>query len=155
LTSVLDALENLEVMLSVIKGYGEHLPAACQGSCEEAWAVFDSFLAKYGANHEIADRVTRVLRHGISLFGPAARPVAHLALLRLTAAFDQTGYSGYLWIAGKLVANFGVEKDDVLHTAISALYASSTLKVVSILQVKDAGQVPDGETKLSLSFEHD
>jgi transportin-3 len=133
------------VMLSVIKGYGEHLPTACQGSCEEAWAVFDSFLNKYGSNYEIADRVTRVLRHGISLFGPASRVVAAQALVRLGAAFELTGYSGYLWIAGKLVTNFGLEKDEALHTAITALYTQSTLKVVSILQVKDAGQIPDGK----------
>jgi transportin-3 len=133
-------------MLSVIKGYGEHLPAACQGSCEEAWAVFDSFLVKYGNNFEIADRVTRVLRHGISLFGPATRSVAATALKRLSIAFDHTGYSGYMWIAGKLIANFGVDKDQELHSAITNLYTASTLKVVSILQVKDAGHVPDGET---------
>jgi transportin-3 len=139
-----DALENLEAMLHVIKGFGEHLPAACQGSCEEAWTIFDAFLAKYGGNYDVSDRVTRVLRHGLALFGPTARPVAWAVAQRMSASFEQTGFAGYLWIAGKLISSFGVDKDQVLHNAIVDLYTRSTNKTVLLLQEKTAGAIPDG-----------
>ncbi|KAG5650654.1 hypothetical protein H0H81_011476 [Sphagnurus paluster] len=136
-------LENLEIMLHVIRSFGEDLPVACQGTCEQAWLVFDAFLQKYGSNYDVAERTTRVLRHGISLFGNAALSVASSVVARMSLCFESTGYPSYLWIAGKVIGAFGNEEDLALRGSYRELYERSTHKVVSLLQVKTPGDIPD------------
>ncbi|RDB28567.1 Uncharacterized protein C11G11.07 [Hypsizygus marmoreus] len=143
IVNVNNGLENLEVMLHVIRSFGEELPAACQNSCEEAWLVFDSFLTKYGSSYDIAERTTRVLRHGINLFGDAALPVAPSVVARMSLAFDATGFPSYLWIAGKIIGRFGNEEDLNLRGSFREIYERSTKKVVALLQEKSPGDVPD------------
>ena len=140
-----DGLENLEVMLHVIRGFGEELPATCQDSCQEAWTIFDSFLQKYGSNYDIAERTTRVLRHAINLFGKAALPIAPSVVARMSVGFDSTGFSSYLWIAGKVISTFGNEETQTLRTAFRELYERSTNKVVFLLQTQSPGDMPDGK----------
>jgi transportin-3 len=131
-------------MLKTIQTFGEHLPASCSNSCPEAWAVFDSFLSKYGTDHPSAERTTRVLRHGITLFGDAALPVAPSVLNRMTVAFETTGFPCYLWIAGKIVSCFGNETEPNLRVAFLTAYERSTHKVIALLQEKSPGHIPDG-----------
>ena len=131
-------------MLHVIQTFGDELPAACQNSCEEAWAVFDSFLANYGSDYDLGERVTRVLRHGLTLFGNSALSVAASAMARLTAGFDATGFPSNLWIAGKIIQRFGNEENPSLRGTFQEAYEHSTQKVISLLQVKSPGEIPDG-----------
>lgn len=140
----LDGLENLEVMLHVIHSFGEQLPAACQSTCQEAWAVFDSFLDKYGSDYDIAERTTRVIRHGITLFGSAALLVASSVVARMSVAFEATGFPSYLWIAGKMIGTFGNEEDGHLRGVFQEVYERSTSKVASLLQTKSPRDIPDG-----------
>lgn len=143
--NITDGLENLEIMLHIIRSFGEELPSACQNSCQEAWAVFDSLLLKYGSSYDIAERATRVLRHGITLFGEASLPVAASVVARMSLGFEATGFPSYLWIAGKVIGSFGNEKNDqVLQGAFREMYERSTNKVVSLLQTKPPGDIPDG-----------
>lgn len=142
--NVNNGLENLEIMLHIIRSFGEELPSACQNSCQEAWAVFDSLLLKYGSSYDIAERATRVLRHGITLFGEASLPVAASVVARMSLGFEATGFPSYLWIAGKVIGSFGNEKNDqVLQGAFREMYERSTNKVVSLLQTKPPGDIPD------------
>ena len=143
---LLDGLENVEVMLHVIHTFGEDLPAACQNSCEEAWLVFDVFLSKYGSEYDIAERTTRVLRHGINIFGPSALQVADSVMTRMSLAFEATGFSSYLWIGGKMMGRFGNEENPALRSSFQQLYERSTNKVVALLQVKLPRDIPDGTT---------
>jgi len=131
-------------MLHVIHSFGEELPAACQNSCEEAWSVFDSFIAKYGSDYDIAERTTRVLRHGVNLFGNAALPVAPSVVARMSFAFETTGFPSYLWIAGKIIGRFGNEENETLRLSFQEIYERSTNKVVSLLQLKSPRDMPDG-----------
>jgi len=131
-------------MLHVIQTFGDELPPACQNSCEEAWAVFDSFLAKYGSDYDLCERTTRVLRHGLILFGSSALPVAASAMARLTAGFDTTGFPSNLWIAGKIIQRFGSEESPGLRGTFQEAYEHSTQKVISLLQTKSPGEIPDG-----------
>jgi transportin-3 len=140
-----DGLENLEVMLHVIQGYGEELPAACQETCQDAWLVFDTFLSKYGANYDLSERATRVLRRGIDLFNKSALPVATSVLARMSFAFESTGYPSFLWIAGKIIGRFGYENDSNFRGAVKEIFERSTTKVASLLQAKSPGDIPDGE----------
>lgn len=145
-----DGLENLEVMLHVIGPFGDQLPAACQNSCQEAWAVFDGFVAKYAFDYDTAERTTRVLRHGVTLFGHSTLRVAASVLSRMVSSFEATGFSAFLWIAGKIVGRFGHESDSALRTAFQALFERSTNKVVSLLQSKAPRDIPDGKATSSM-----
>ena len=140
----LDGLENLEMMLHVIHTFGDQLPAACQSSCQQAWSVFDAFLSKYGSEYDVAERTTRVLRHGINLFGRSALPIADSVVTRMTLAFETTGIPSYLWIGGKMIGRFGDEENPALQVALQQLYESSTNKVATLLQVKSPRDIPDG-----------
>lgn len=145
LTLHTDGLENLEVMLHVIQGYGEDLPSACQNTCQDAWLVFDAFLAKYATNYDLAERTTRVLRRGIDLFNKSVLPIATSIITRMSFAFEATGYPSFLWIAGKIIGRFGYEENSNFRGAVKELFERSTSKVASLLQVKTAGDIPDGE----------
>jgi transportin-3 len=136
-------------MLHVIHTFGDELPAACQNTCKEAWSVFDTFLSKYGSEYDIAERTTRVLRHGINLFGPSALPIADSVVTRMTAAFEATGFPSYIWIGGKIIGRFGNEEKPTLQAAFQQLYERSTNKVVALLQVKSPRDIPDGEPSAS------
>jgi transportin-3 len=131
-------------MLNVIRSFGEDLPASCQTSCQEAWAVFEPFLARYGTNYDVSERTTRVFRHALTLFGPTATPVAPAVLRCMATSFEKTGFPGYVWIAGKLVAAFGRQKDAAIQASIADAYGRVTEKVVALLQQKSPADIPDG-----------
>ena len=140
-----DGLTNLEAMLHVVGSFGEHLPPSCQGTCQEVWPVFDAFLAKHGSDYECAEHVTRVLRHGLNLFGKAVLTIATEVLGRMSTSFASSGMSCYLWIAGKVHSRFGNEEDPLLRDAVRDVYERSTQKLLVMLQEKSAATLPDGE----------
>lgn len=139
-----DSLESLEVMLAVIDTFGEELPQACRNSCKEAWTVFDSFIAKYGSDYNVCERVTRVLRLGLNFFGADAKPVIPSVLLRMATAFQATGYASYLWIIGKIIGRFGFEEDVELRTAFKHAFEQVSTKLVTTLQETQPSRIPDG-----------
>jgi transportin-3 len=150
----LGALENLEVMLSVIRTFGEELPAACQNTCQEAWVCLDLFIDKYGSGYEASDRVTRLLRHGLTFFGSSALPITPSVLSRMTSTFEATGLSGYVWVVGKIVEAFGNSEDLAVRAAFKAAYLRISNKVLSLLQEKSPGGIPDGKMNVLLYVEH-
>lgn len=141
----LDALENLEVMLSIVRTFGEVLPAACQNTCEEAWVCLDLYIDKFGSIYEASDRTTRLIRHGLTFFGPAAHSVAPSVLAKMTTSFETTSMSGYVWITGKIIQIFGDEENLALRTAFKDSYIRISNKVFSLLQEKSPGAIPDGK----------
>ncbi|KAI0660358.1 ARM repeat-containing protein [Cubamyces menziesii] len=143
LTSIAHDLENLEVMLGVIQSFGEHLPAACQNTHQEAWAVFEPFLVKYGSEYSICERTTRVLRLGLTFFGPATLPILPSVLARMASCFEATGFSSYLWMAGKIIGRFGNEEDPTLRSAFQDIFERASNKLVLMLQEKPAEMMPD------------
>ncbi|KAJ8591523.1 ARM repeat-containing protein [Rhizopogon salebrosus TDB-379] len=136
-------LENLEVMLHVVGPFGDQLPAACQNSCQEAWLIFDVFISKFAFDYDTSERATRVLRHGVTLFGQTALSVASSVLSRMATSFEATGFSSFLWISGKIIGRFGQEEDPALRNAFQSLYERATSKVVGLLQLKDPRDIPD------------
>jgi len=148
LMAVEDSLECLETMLSVVRTFGNDLPAACHTTCQEAWSCLDLFIRKYGSDYEASDRVTRLIRHGLTFFGPAALPVAPAAVSTMTSSFETTGNPGYVWIIGKIVSEFGNEEDPNLRAAFKESYDRVSVKVLSLLQEKSAAAIPDGKENL-------
>ena len=142
-----DALENLEVMLAVIDTFGRELPPACQSSCNETWAVFDAFLAKYGTDYPVCERSSRVIRLGLTFFGMTAKPVIPSVLSRMATTFEATGFASYLWIIGKVIGLFGNEPDPGLRAAFDQVFARISKKLVSMLQDTPPAQIPDGAIK--------
>ncbi|KAH8102540.1 ARM repeat-containing protein [Cristinia sonorae] len=138
-----DALENLEVMLVVIEGFGEELPAACQGTCQEAWSVLEQFLLKYGGDYLMCERTTRLMRLGINFFSNAALPILPTLFSRMTERFETTGHSSYIWIAGKCVGRFGNEADPTLRASFRDAYERISAKVLQLLHDRSPGQIPD------------
>lgn len=132
-------------MLHVVGPFGDQLPAACQNSCQEAWSIFDVFISKFAFDYDTSERATRVLRHGVTLFGQAALSVASSVLSRMATSFEATGFSSFLWISGKIIGRFGHEADPALRNAFQSLYERATNKVVSLLQSKDPRDIPDGD----------
>ncbi|KZT05860.1 ARM repeat-containing protein [Laetiporus sulphureus 93-53] len=143
LKAVANGLENLEVMLGVIDTFGDELPEACRNSAQEAWAFFDPFIAKCGSEYEICERTTRVLRLGLNFFGTTVRPVLPSVLARMSATFERTGFSSYLWIFGKIIGRFGNEEDPTLRMAFKEAFERTSEKLVLILQEKSPAVVPD------------
>jgi transportin-3 len=141
----LDDLENLETMLNVVKSFGQDLPPACQDTCGEAWIVLEQLITKFGASPDIGEKVSRVLRHGISFFGDSALPVAPAVVARMSFAFEATGIPAYLWIAGKLIRQFGNEEGEEIRGSFQEVFERSTHKMVSLLQAKPPEALPDGK----------
>jgi transportin-3 len=145
---IIDSLEHLETMLHIVKGFGEHLPATCKDTCEEAWALLDTVIAKYGEHYNVGDRATRVLRYGLDLFGNAVLPIAQHVLSRMATSFATHGISGYVWIISKIIGRFGNEEDPAIRDAFRQAYETVSTKVLSLLQQKPAAELPDGKLQL-------
>ncbi|THH33518.1 hypothetical protein EUX98_g661 [Antrodiella citrinella] len=143
LQTIGDVLECLEVMLSVIDTFGEELPAVCQGTCQEAWVIFDQLISQYGSDDQLCERVTRVLRLGITFFGSTALPVLPALLSRMVSSFETTAQASYIWIVGKCISRFGNEEDPALRAGFKDVLERISNKVVQLLQEKSAGQIPD------------
>lgn len=139
----IDGLENLEIMLHVIRSFGE-LPPACQQTCEQTWQIFDSFIVKFGADPDIADRVTRVLRRGLDFFGDSALSVVPSMIARMSFSFEATGMAPYLWIPGKVISRFGNDDEPNLRNSFKEFYERSTGKLVSLLQTSTPREHADG-----------
>lgn len=137
-------------MLHVVKSFGEVLPATCQNTCEEAWALFDTLIAKYGEHYNVGDRATRVLRYGLDLFGSAAFPITQHLLSRMATSFEAHGIPGYLWIIGKVIGRFGNEEDSAIRDAFRQAYERVSTKVLSLLQQQPAADIPDGKQQCVL-----
>ena len=108
--------------------------------------MFDSLLMKYGTTFGLAEGSLRVLRHGLTLFGSAVLPIAPTALNRMSQGFGATAFPSYLWMAGKIVGEFGGQENQALRTSMQELYERSTSKMVSLLQTKSPGDIPDGNS---------
>lgn len=135
-------------MLVIVGGYGEVLPVACQATAGDTWQVMDAVLQKYGNSHDVSERVTRVLRHGLQLFDQAAKPYVPAMLASLTGKFEATGLANYVWIVGKVVDRFGVEDDPILRAAITSAFERVTAKFTAMCTESSIGMHSDGKTSI-------
>ncbi|THV07689.1 ARM repeat-containing protein [Dendrothele bispora CBS 962.96] len=142
LTTICNALESLEVMLSVIGSFGEELPAACQNTCNEVWAMFDALLSKYCKDENVAERSCRVVRYGLSFFDEAVLPVAPSVVARMSFSFEASGVASFLWIAGKIIGRFGDRENPDLRGSFKEIYERSTQKLVQLLQTQSPDTIP-------------
>ena len=138
-------MTNLEVIIFTVGPFGETLPSACAGTCEEAWTVLDAFVLKYCNEADPAEVVTRVIRQGTTLFGTAALGVLTAVISRMAGAFEVTGLPSYLWISGKLLQAYGNEEVPALRPAFGDAFERLTKKMSVMLSEKQPALMPDGE----------
>ncbi|GAA5883264.1 hypothetical protein JCM3774_001788 [Rhodotorula dairenensis] len=136
-----DALERIDVYLAIIDRVPD-LPASCASTCQQVWSVLDGFLASYGHHPTVADRTCVAIRRGLVLFGDMALAVAPSILERLSACFDTSTASGYLWITGKVIEQFAGRSAD-LDRAASSAFERESARLFALLQTTPPTQIPD------------
>lgn len=136
-----DALERIDVYLAII-GRVPDLPASCAATCQQVWSVLDGFLAQFGHLASVADRACVAIRRGLVFFDEMAFPVAPGILDRLSACFEASTASGYLWITGKVIEQFAGRSAEMDRAASSAFERESA-RLFSLLQSTPPTQVPD------------
>lgn len=143
LAELCDGLENLEAMLAIVQTFGEELPPSCANSAQEAWSVFDAMLSKLATNHDVSERVTRVLRGGLRLFGTSAMPVVPSLLMRMALSYESSGVPSFLWIMGKVIDLCSEGAPPAVQDGIKQAYERGTSKTVILLQQCNIREMPD------------
>ncbi|KZP00791.1 ARM repeat-containing protein, partial [Calocera viscosa TUFC12733] len=133
LKPVADALENLESLIKVMIGFGELFPTDCLGTPGRVWPIFDAFLARYGTTFFISERVTSVIRRAIQNWpADSCRPLAAGVAARMCQCFQESGFSGYVWISGKLLDRYFAGGDAQLHATFATMFDRETHKMVEL-----------------------
>ncbi|GAA5997066.1 mRNA transport regulator MTR10 [Rhodotorula paludigena] len=143
LSKATQALECVDVYLSIIGSLPEALPASCAQTCQQIWTVLDAFIAKYGTLGNVANRTCVVLRRGLVFFGELAFPVAPALLERLASSFERQPMNDYLWITGKVVQQFGARQDGGFDAVVKAAFERESNRLFELMQSTPPAQVPD------------
>ena len=158
LDSVADALEQLNVFLTVNAELSAHLPDACAGTAAEIWALLASLIAQFGGS-SIAERLCSTLRRGLAFFGRLCLPLAPAILDTVTQAFEKTGVSGYVWVGGRCsdLLRYQYETGNAQGVAelkghLQQAFESMTNKLVGMLSSKSPQDLQDCECTLCSAF---
>ncbi|KAK4052049.1 Nuclear import receptor [Microbotryomycetes sp. JL201] len=149
LKAAMDALERIDMMLSILQEPIEQFPPECRQTCQQGWIVLDQFLVKFveGASGvgegEIAEKACVAIRRGIQFFEELAEPLAPSVLERMAACFEHSGASSYLWITAKTIERFAFKRDPALLTAAKSAVERQCAKVFAMLQTIAPAQMAD------------
>ena len=142
------SLEQIDAFLAVVRTL-DPLPESCFPTCLAVYEILDTLLARYARLYYISQRVTSVIRRGLTFFPDRAlEPVVKPLLDRLAMTFDQTGHAEYLWILGKVNAKFANVMQALGGENVAAYlgqtFESCTQAVSKLLQTKVVVEIPDG-----------
>ncbi|KAM0745613.1 ARM repeat-containing protein [Meredithblackwellia eburnea MCA 4105] len=144
LLSACDALDRVDVLLSVVDRFPDGLPDSCKGTCVQVWSVLEQFLVKFArADSRVPEKVCVVVRRGLALFDDEAFEVAPRILDTLVNAFEVEPVSSYLWIVGKMVGIFARRAEPAYEASMSNAVQRATAKVVAMLQVTEPSRIAD------------
>ncbi|EJU01005.1 ARM repeat-containing protein [Dacryopinax primogenitus] len=133
LKPVADALENLESLIKVMIGFGELFPTDCLDTPGRVWPIFDAFLARYGTTFFISERITSVIRRAIQDWPvDSCRPLTAGVAARMCKCFQESGFSGYIWISGKLIDRYYAGGDAQLHATFATMFDQETRKLIEM-----------------------
>ncbi|KAG8715687.1 Nuclear import receptor [Ceratobasidium sp. 423] len=141
--AICDGVELLLTMLEVVGPFGEELPASCEDTCSQAWAVVDTVLNHHGGDPTVSESVCRLIRAAIPLFGDAALPVIPLVIKRAVLNFDQTGIASYPWILRKCIEAHGHTGKVALREDFKQAFEFVTTKLSNLLQTQPITNLPD------------
>lgn len=144
-----DRMEQIERFVHITSNTmtEDTLPASCSKTCEEAYGVVDTIIAKYGSTYFVSERACALIRRAMVLFGDLALPVLPHLVVRLVATFERTGFPAYIWIVGKCIDRYGGTKTEAstgADAALSDAFARITQQVVRMLQATSPADIPDG-----------
>jgi transportin-3 len=139
-----DALERIDLYLSIVERLSDGIPPECSATCSQAWSILDGFLAKYGSNTMVAEKTCVAIRRGLTFFEDRAIEVAPAILERMATSFEQAPASSYLWITGKLVANFAHQEDPAFKELVKRTFERQSNKLFEMLQSTQPVQISDG-----------
>ena len=145
LRTACDALERLDMLLAVVGPFPPPgLPPSCQSTCAQIWPILDAFIAKYGQQRIVSEKVCICIRRGLQFFGEAAFSIAPAVLERMAVAFESSASSSYLWITAKLVPSFARRKDPSFDAALKNVVERESAKIFDMLQRTTPAQLGDG-----------
>jgi transportin-3 len=155
LTACSDALERLNIFLNINSHLSDSLPNECASTANDIWQILDGLLQKYG-NSSVAERACSTIRRGLTFFGRLALPLAPAILDRMTAAFEQGGVSGYVWIAGRVPELLRLPQVDEtsqnnLKTHLAQTFNSMTAKLATMLSASSPADVQDCTSRCFMS----
>ncbi|CAO1616063.1 unnamed protein product [Sympodiomycopsis kandeliae] len=119
------------------------LPGDCSKTVIEAYAIMDEVLAKHGAMYWIHQASVNLFRRSLYFFGPLAEPVLPALVRRVSDLFTATGFSGYLWLIGRVVDVHGHSASGELRAALEEAYQKVSAKVLQVLEKTMPREVPD------------
>ena len=129
-----DRMEQLTRMLQVIGvTLASTLPEACEQTCAEAYAILDRLLECHGHVYFISERVSALVRRALIFFGDRARVVLPRILERFATCYEATGFSGYVWIIGKSIDQYGRGAAEPLLAQMAHAFARITTKTHALL----------------------
>ncbi|WFD22937.1 Nuclear import receptor [Malassezia equina] len=129
-----DRMEQLTRMLQVIGvTLASTLPQACEQTCAEAYAILDRLLERHGHVYFISERASALVRRALIFFGDRAQGVLPQVLERFATCYEATGFSGYVWIVGKSIDQFGHSGAEPLLAQMAHAFARITIKTHALL----------------------
>ena len=139
-----DRMEQLARILQVMGvSLASTLPESCAATCTEAYGILDRLLDKHGHAYFISERTSALIRRALIFFGTRAEPTLPALLERFASCFESTGYSGYVWIIGKSIDQFGHQAGAELHSLLARAFERISSKVLQLLQTTPPDQLSD------------
>lgn len=140
-----DRMEQLARILQVMgtASLTSTLPESCAATCSEAYGILDRMLQRHGDAYFISERTSALIRRALIFFGTRAEPTLPSLLERFASCFEATGYSGYVWIVGKSIDQFGHQAGAQLHSLLAHAFERISQKVVQLLQSTPPDQLGD------------
>jgi transportin-3 len=139
-----DLLERLDTFLSIINRLEGDLPADCLKTMGEIWTVISEILGQYGSSIKLSERICALIRRGLTFYGQACLPLIGSVLEKVTAGFEASGCSSYLWITSKVITAFPEIADPNFLSAIKLAFERQSSRVFPLTSQTDASSISDG-----------
>ncbi|WFD30101.1 Nuclear import receptor [Malassezia sp. CBS 17886] len=145
--ALMQAADRMEQLARILQVLGVSLtgalPDGCADTCAEAYAVVDRLLAHSGNVYFLSERTSALVRRALLFFGPRAEPTLPALLDRFAGCFEATGYSGYVWIVGKCLDQYGHRAPPPLRALLARAFERVTGKVIQLLSASSPDHVSD------------
>lgn len=137
-------IDMLERFLDVLGNqFVDSLSPECAKTVSNAYQVIDDLLAKHGSAYWIHTSSVNLFRRSMVFFGPLALPIMPSLLSRVSSLFTATGFSGYLWIIGRIVDSYSHVADDRFRASVQSAFETVSSKVLQVLENSMPREIPD------------
>lgn len=141
--NIADLLERLDTFLSIINELDGDLPPECIKSMSETWGVIAGILEYYGSSIKLSERICAVIRRGLTFYDQACLPLIGSVLEKVTAGFEVSGCSSYLWITSKIACAFPELAEPAFQTAIKSSFERQSKRVFPLANEANVSSISD------------